>query len=97
MGSFQTFLFGDRKDDAAAAFEKISTAMKEWRRFKNDSSETVEISDITGTSVLRLEHLASVSLNNETREAEQIKWAEYNGRLHAAQKRAEAAAGPAAA
>lgn len=87
MGAFQTFIFGNRKEEADAAFDKINTAMMDWKRFKNDSSETVTIKDSVGTTTFRLEHLATVSFADmAAAEPEQAAWAALNGRLAAVQK-----------
>jgi hypothetical protein len=91
-GASQTFLYGDSKEEAETAYKKLETAMQEWRRFKNDTSETVTVFDSKGPAVFRLEHLASVSLSDMgAGEPDQIAWAEYNGRLMAANEKAKLA------
>jgi hypothetical protein len=51
------------EEKAKAAYNKVSAALKEYQRYKNDHSETVEIETDEGLSTLRLERMDAVLFN----------------------------------
>lgn len=56
-----------------ATYEQISTALKEYQRFKNDRAETIEVSTGEGKATLKLERMDSV-LFNEPQAFDEGKW-----------------------
>lgn len=47
---------------AQAAYEKISNALREYRLFKNDRVDTVEVETDDGKSTFRLERMDAISI-----------------------------------
>lgn len=47
-----------------AAYTKLSEALKEYRRFKNDTEETIEIECQTGNCTVKLERVDSILLED---------------------------------
>lgn len=85
----QTFLFAD-KETADSAYQAVSDALKDYRRFKNDSQECVEFDGPDGRNTIKLEHINSVSITN-TDNPLQVEWARFHGRLKAAMQQEEQA------
>lgn len=54
---------------AQAAYEKISAALKEYQRFKNDRAETVDVETRDGPATLKLERMDTVTLSRTTFES----------------------------
>jgi hypothetical protein len=50
-------------DKAKVAYDKISLALKEYRLFKNDKAETVEVDSENGLTTLKLERLDAVLIS----------------------------------
>jgi hypothetical protein len=51
-------------DEAAqAGYDKIATALKEFSRFGNDKTTTVEVETIDGSATFRVESIQSILLN----------------------------------
>jgi hypothetical protein len=84
----QVFLFSS-EEAATTAYQVLSEALKEYRKFKNDSKECVEIDSENGRSTVRLEHINSVSAT-DTENPLQVEWARFLGRMKAAMKLEEA-------
>lgn len=53
------------QEKAKAAYDKISAALKEYKMFKNDREETVEIDAEQGLSTLKLERIDAVLFNEQ--------------------------------
>jgi hypothetical protein len=75
----QTFLFHDA-ETAASAYAMVSEALREYRKFKNDSKECVEMTSGSGKTTIRLEHINSVSLA-DTDDPCQEEYSRAMGRL----------------
>lgn len=87
-GTAQDFLYEDA-ESAKENFQKLQTAMAQYRQFKNDNAETVYLSSRIGESIFRVEHLVSVAMSNAADvEPIQIEYAEWSGRLLAIRKAA---------
>ena len=52
-------------EKARAAYDKISAALREYRPFKNDRTETVEVDTENGLSTLKLENMNAVLFNGD--------------------------------
>ena len=67
-------LMGFRDRDAAkAAYDKISAALKEYQKFRNDRVEVVEVDTENGLTSLKLERMDAV-LFNEPQEFDEDAW-----------------------
>jgi phosphopantetheine adenylyltransferase len=53
-------------EKAQAAYDKISEALRNYKQFKNDRAECVEIEAEMGTSVFKLERMNAVTISDET-------------------------------
>ena len=53
-------------EKAQIAYQKISEALKEYRLFKNENAETIEIETEKGLTRLKLERMDCVSISDET-------------------------------
>ena len=82
-GATQKFLYGDDGGAASHDYEKIKAALGEYRQFKNDNLQTVEIDKgLGGRATLRLEHLMSVCLSDHSLgKQNQADWVAYCGEL----------------
>lgn len=50
-------------EKARAAYDKISAALREYRPFKNDRTETIEVDTEYGCSTFKLENMNAVLFN----------------------------------
>jgi len=50
-------------EKARAAYDKISAALREFRPFKNDRTETIEVDTDHGSSTFKLENMNAVLFN----------------------------------
>lgn len=91
-GAAQKFLYGSDAEAASHDYEKIKTALAEYRQFKNDNLQTVEINEGEGgIATIRLEHLMSVALSDMMAGKQNQKdWVAYCGELDGHHERGKA-------
>lgn len=83
-GTVSKYLYGNDEEAANYDYDKVKTALDQFRQFKNDNVHTVEINKGAGggKATIRLEHLMSVSLSDYSKASDvQRDWAKYNGEL----------------
>lgn len=51
-------------EKAEAAYEALKQALQGYKRFKNDSADTIEVDAEDGKSLFRLEHMDAVLFNS---------------------------------
>jgi len=61
------------QEAAQVAYEKISAALKEYRLFKNERAETVEVDAEDGATTLRLERMDAVLFNRGAETETQLR------------------------
>jgi hypothetical protein len=60
-------------ETARVAYDKISAALKEYKLFKNDRAETVELELEDGAATLKLERMDAVMFNDGAQKEEQLR------------------------
>lgn len=68
-------------EKAKAAYDKIQEAVKEYRKFKNDSSETIEVDTESGSATLKLEHIDCVIIEDNTGQEKLMRYEYETERL----------------
>lgn len=90
----QEFIYGNEEASGAEAdYQKVKTALDAYRRFKNDSPETVEIDGgAHGKATLKLDHVVAVCLTNfDSAESVFVECAAHHGRMLGISEKAKAA------